>query len=288
MAKESENIFSITALSIIILLIFINSAGCSLFDSEPDAKKETPVGTLKMDQSGYWPMTVFVGQPTNFSCTISDNRQISGEYIWDFGDGQKTTTTVNSAKHTYFDEGYKNLKVTFRSSSLPSELTAEMEVRIISESPVRDVIFGRASYYGNGVPYGGLSDNIKDGDLTSSGEPYDNDGLTAATWEIYYGVAITPHEGGTDLLVINTENGNSVEVRFNDRGPYKFPYKGTPEVNNLTDPENFNDPNLIFEIKEHSRLYPSPAVILDLTPNAFSKLSDLSKGLINVRIQVLD
>jgi rare lipoprotein A len=54
-------------------------------------------------------------------------------------------------------------------------------------------------------------DENKAGSLTASGEKYDPRALTAAHRKLPF---------GTQLNVINLENGRSVSVRINDRGPY--------------------------------------------------------------------
>lgn len=60
---------------------------------------------------------------------------------------------------------------------------------------------GKASYYANSLK----------GNPTSSGEPYHPDSLTAAHRTLSF---------GTLLKVENTENGKTVVVKINDRGPY--------------------------------------------------------------------
>lgn len=60
---------------------------------------------------------------------------------------------------------------------------------------------GRASYY----------DKKYDGRLTASGEAYRHDGLTAAHRTLPF---------GTTLRVTRRDNGRSVYVTVNDRGPY--------------------------------------------------------------------
>jgi rare lipoprotein A len=59
-----------------------------------------------------------------------------------------------------------------------------------------------ASYYGPGLH----------GRKTASGERFDQNALTAAHRTMRF---------GTCLRVVNMENGKSVEVRVNDRGPFK-------------------------------------------------------------------
>lgn len=60
---------------------------------------------------------------------------------------------------------------------------------------------GTASWYGPGFH----------GKLTANGEKYDMNGLTAAHRTLPF---------GTKVKVINQDNGKSVVVRINDRGPY--------------------------------------------------------------------
>jgi rare lipoprotein A len=61
---------------------------------------------------------------------------------------------------------------------------------------------GVASYYGPGFH----------GRKTASGERFDQNAMTAAHRTVRF---------GTCLRVVNMENGKSVEVRVNDRGPFK-------------------------------------------------------------------
>jgi rare lipoprotein A len=60
---------------------------------------------------------------------------------------------------------------------------------------------GMASYYADSLH----------GNPTASGEPYDKDALTAAHRTLDF---------GTEVRVTNLENGKSVVVRINDRGPH--------------------------------------------------------------------
>jgi rare lipoprotein A len=61
---------------------------------------------------------------------------------------------------------------------------------------------GLASYYGPGLH----------GRKTASGERFDQNAMTAAHRTVRF---------GTCLRVVNMENGKTVEVRVNDRGPFK-------------------------------------------------------------------
>jgi rare lipoprotein A len=68
-------------------------------------------------------------------------------------------------------------------------------------SPKFSSVIGIASWYGPGF----------NGHRTSSGETYDQDGMTAAS---------TLFPIGTRLKVTNLNNGRSVAVAINDHGPY--------------------------------------------------------------------
>ncbi|MDY7225360.1 septal ring lytic transglycosylase RlpA family protein [Hyalangium rubrum] len=61
---------------------------------------------------------------------------------------------------------------------------------------------GLASYYGPGLH----------GRPTASGEKFDQEAMTAAHRKLRF---------GTCVRVVNMENGRSVQVRVNDRGPFK-------------------------------------------------------------------
>jgi rare lipoprotein A len=63
-----------------------------------------------------------------------------------------------------------------------------------------DVEYGKASWYG-----------ADQGRHTASGERFDEDDLTAAHRHLPF---------GTIVRVTNRQNGRSVEVRINDRGPW--------------------------------------------------------------------
>jgi rare lipoprotein A len=88
---------------------------------------------------------------------------------------------------------------------------------------------GLASYYGPGLH----------GRPTASGERFDQNALTAAHRTLRFGSCVR---------VVNMENGKSVEVRINDRGPFK------------------------------------PERIIDVSLGAAKKLEMVEKGLARVRV----
>jgi rare lipoprotein A len=87
--------------------------------------------------------------------------------------------------------------VRFTSDFLPKK-------KIVGESSVAvgTVFYGKASYYGKKFH----------GRLTSNGETFDMNKLTAAHRSLPF---------GTKLKVTNLKNSRSVVVRINDRGPFK-------------------------------------------------------------------
>ena len=89
-----------------------------------------------------------------------------------------------------------------------------------------------ASYY---------SSNLQ-GSATASGERFNNNALTAAHRKLPF---------GTKIRVTNVNNGKSVIVRVNDRGPYT---KGR---------------------------------VIDLSKEAFSKIASISAGVTRVKLEVM-
>jgi len=97
---------------------------------------------------------------------------------------------------------------------------------------------GKASWYSKHSP--GINRR------TANNEFFNDNRLTAAMWGV---------EFGREIKVTNLDNGNSVIVRVNDRGPHeKFIRKGR---------------------------------IIDLTKAAFSQLSPTTDGIITVELEFL-
>ncbi len=97
---------------------------------------------------------------------------------------------------------------------------------------------GKASWYSHRSP--GI--NI----TTANNEIFDDTAMTCAMWGVKF---------NQKIKVTNLDNGKSVIVRVNDRGPH--------------------------------RRYVNAGRIIDLTQAAFERLSPSSKGLINVQIELL-
>ncbi len=102
----------------------------------------------------------------------------------------------------------------------------------------KGIIAGRASWYSRTDP--GINR------YTANNEIFDDHDLTCAMWNVPF---------NQKLRVTNTENGKSIVVRVNDRGPHKrFVRKGR---------------------------------VVDLTKTAFRRISGTKKGLIHVQVEFL-
>ena len=110
--------------------------------------------------------------------------------------------------------------------------------RVADVGPSSLIYKGMASWYSEEDP-GVL-------ETTADMEYFDDTRLTCAMWDVPF---------NTILKVTNLENGKSVFVRVNDRGPAK---------------------RLVREGR-----------IIDLTKAAFSRISDLENGLINIKVEII-
>ena len=97
---------------------------------------------------------------------------------------------------------------------------------------------GKASWYSRHSP--GINNH------TANNEHFDDMAMTCAMWGTKF---------NQKVRVTNLDNGKSVIVRVNDRGPHKR--------------------------------YANKGRIVDLTKSAFKKLSPSGKGLINVQVEFL-
>lgn len=84
------------------------------------------------------------------------------------------------------------------------------------------------------------------GRYTASGELFDHEALTCASWQYPF---------GTRLKVTNLQNGKSVMVTVNDRGPAK-------------------------RLLKKGR-------VLDLSKGAFAKIAKLKSGVVQIKVEVL-
>lgn len=111
--------------------------------------------------------------------------------------------------------------------------------QIVYLRPVESIIrTGQASWYSEQSP--GINMH------TANNEIFDDNDLTAAMWEVPFNQRVK---------VTNLENGKSVVVRINDRGPHKR--------------------------------FVASGRIIDLTKRAFSTIASLDKGLIDIELELL-
>lgn len=108
----------------------------------------------------------------------------------------------------------------------------------------------RVSWYGPGFH----------GRVTANGEIYDQNKLTCASpWMKF----------GTMIKITNTTNNKSVVVRVNDRGPYHC------YVDSLK------------KVKPYYPLKAHPTRGFDLSKAAFDSISDLKKGVLKVKYEII-
>lgn len=87
-------------------------------------------------------------------------------------------------------------------ANIDTENNYRNDPQIIESTTRKSTKCGLASWYGDSLS----------GKLTASGQRFDPNGLTAASWT---------HRFGSRVTVTNPANGRSVTVRINDRGPAK-------------------------------------------------------------------
>jgi len=131
----------------------------------------------------------------------------------------------------------------FRPEAKPAPQTAEAfssgyQYQLIPGNNGKYAMLGQASWYSRQSP--GINK------LTANSEVFNDKDMTCAIW----GPAFNSH-----VKVTNVQNGRSVILRVNDRGP-------------------------------HGRFFRQGRII-DLTKSAFQKLSDSKKGLIQVKVEFL-
>jgi rare lipoprotein A len=111
--------------------------------------------------------------------------------------------------------------------------------QIVYLRPDEVVRTGMASWYSRQSP--GINTH------TANNEIFDDTDLTAAMWDVPFDQLVK---------VTNLENGSSVVVRVNDRGP-------------------------------HKRFVEGERRIIDLSKQAFSTIASLDKGLIRIQLELL-
>jgi len=119
-----------------------------------------------------------------------------------------------------------------------STLRIAMAARTPLSFRLKSSLYGKASWYSRYSP--GVNKH------TASNERFNDQDMTCAIWGIGF---------NRQIRVTNLENGKSVTVRVNDRGPHQ---------------------RLVLEGR-----------IIDLTKSAFRKIASPRQGLIDVKIELL-
>ena len=145
-----------------------------------------------------------------------------------FKDAGKNDTIIMPVSEKRFSEEIDN--DTIKKDTLSVE--DEKKVEDILESTAHEISTGVVSWYGGKFH----------GRKTASGEKYDKHELTAAHKSLPF---------GTKVKVTNVNNGKSVVVRINDRGPY---------VNGR---------------------------VIDLSTAAFSSIESVNTGVTSVKIEII-
>jgi len=109
---------------------------------------------------------------------------------------------------------------------------------IFIEDQPKNIKVGKASWYSKKSP--GINKH------TANNEIFDDTAMTAAMWDVPFNQFVK---------VTNLDNGKSVIVRVNDRGPHKR--------------------------------YVRKGRVIDLSRAAFLNISSLKKGLINIELELL-
>jgi rare lipoprotein A len=113
-----------------------------------------------------------------------------------------TVTKQAISKNIFFPKSYNHQNLQKSRQQDYSKISKNLQI-IPSQNQllIANSIDGNASWYGPGF----------DGRLTANGETYDQQEMTAAHPDL---------EFGTKVKVTNLQNGRTVIVRINDRGPF--------------------------------------------------------------------
>jgi rare lipoprotein A len=168
----------------------------------PYLKKAVESGVVEGYEDGSFKPTKTINRAESFKMVMESDAINFGEVL----EPPFADVSINDWFAKYFNEAKLRQIVYFTMNNTVNpgrELTrsrfAELVYRYLKSK--EGSMFGKGSYYAD----------FFEGRGTSSGEPYMASELTAAHLTLPF---------GTVVKVTNLENGNSVNVRINDRGPY--------------------------------------------------------------------
>jgi len=136
----------------------------------------------------------------------------------------------------------KNLKKRILLFIICLAILSTLRIAMAERTPLsfrlKSALYGKASWYSRYSP--GINKR------TANNERFNDQDMTCAIWGVGF---------GREVRVTNIENGKSVVVRVNDRGPHQ---------------------RLILEGR-----------VIDLTKSAFRKIAPTRQGLVDVKIELL-
>ncbi|MGB1854649.1 MAG: PKD domain-containing protein [Candidatus Thalassarchaeaceae archaeon] len=199
------------AVSLSTILLFITLAGCTGLAST------TPIAEITADQE-----SINVGETVNFDArdSTTPSPTIIDEYVWDFGDGEKKTTTTGIAFHTFSQSGNHNVEVEVINDKGESD---KATVNIFVNSPPTIVIEKPGFVRTNETATidasnsydveGGNVEFIWDLDLTfdrnGDGDPTNDADSTSSSVEVMY--SDSGNQTGS-LTVVDDNGATSTEI----------------------------------------------------------------------------
>ena len=132
-----------------------------------------------------------IGNAANATTEVNDRQNKSSVEL----SSLDTTENQSLLAHNFNNEQ--------KNTNLTDNIRSQSEQKILSgdRSLIANSVSGKASWYGPGFH----------GRLTANGERYNQNAMTAAHRNLRF---------GTKVKVTNLNNGRSVIVRINDRGPF--------------------------------------------------------------------
>jgi rare lipoprotein A len=168
----------------------------------PYLKKAVEMGVVKGYEDGTFKPTQIVNRAESYKMIMESDGLEFGEVL----ENPFADVSINDWFAKYFNEA-KIRQIVYYTMNNTVNPGRELTRSKFSELVYRYLKSKEGSMFGKGSYY---SDSLA-GHGTSSGEPYNPTELTAAHITLPF---------GTIVKVTNLENGNNVNVRINDRGPY--------------------------------------------------------------------
>ena len=136
-----------------------------------------------------------IGNAANATTEVNDRQNKSSVELSSLDTTENQFLSQSLLAHNFNNEQ--------KNTNLTDNIRSQSEQKILSgdRSLIANSVSGKASWYGPGFH----------GRLTANGERYNQNAMTAAHRNLRF---------GTKVKVTNLNNGRSVIVRINDRGPF--------------------------------------------------------------------